>query len=43
MGRRGMSNSTAVQHLTAEGLAERLRIPRWSIYELVKSGELPHL
>lgn len=34
---------TAVQHLTAEQVGARLNIPVWSIYELVKKGELPHL
>ena len=34
--------TVTVQHLTAEDVAVRLRIPRWSIYELAKSRELPH-
>jgi excisionase family DNA binding protein len=36
-------NTGQVQHLTAEDVAARLQIPRWSIYELVKRGDLPHL
>jgi excisionase family DNA binding protein len=30
-----------VQHLTADDVAERLQIPVWSIYELVKRNGLP--
>lgn len=32
-----------VQHLTAAEVAQRLRVPKWSVYEMAKSGELPVL
>ncbi len=39
-----MSNEQgAVRHLTAEEVGERLRIPKHSVYELVKKGHLPAL
>lgn len=34
---------TVTQHLTAAGVAERLQIPVWSVYELVKHHGLPAL
>jgi excisionase family DNA binding protein len=37
-----MSTKETVVHLTVEDLAGRFRMPRWSVYELVKEGMLPH-
>ena len=31
------------RHLTAEDVAQRLQIPTWSIYALVRAGQLPTL
>ena len=35
--------AVGVKHLTAADVAERLSIPVWSIYQLVKDGGLPCL
>jgi excisionase family DNA binding protein len=35
--------TTAVRHLDAHDVAERLRLPMWSVYQLVRRGELPHM
>lgn len=44
MGRVADPTTTAtVRHLTADDVAERLQIPKWSCYQLVKTGELPVL
>lgn len=32
-----------VQHLTAEELGARLRMPTWSVYQLVKTGQIKAL
>ena len=37
-----MTTATVVRHLTADEVAQRLGIPRFSVYELAKHG-LPHL
>ena len=38
-----MGETATVQHLTAAEVSERLQIPVWSVYELVKHNGLPAL
>ena len=35
--------ATGVKHLTAADLAQRLGVPTWSVYQLAKEGQLPHI